>query len=572
MRIKNLFFDTSLILGIITLLVVVVNTFQVHLNAEQDLRYLQRQYLNDTYETYKKELTNDIHASQPEIEQPLLNKISQERGVGVFLTYNGKVLTARKYKNETPLIHYQLKFGNKEYAKLTLYPTKAIRTANLFNELFIPLSVEILVLLAGLIFLLRRIRRKLLNPLKELFENLEPDKIQKFRPSNEAVYEVVQLSKTLKKLQKETQKKAQLEAESIATKQVAHDIRSPLACLNLLLSCATALPEKQRVMMRSSVQRITDIANTLQSKATQIDKQKSNRPAADAEQVSERMISSLVGSVVTEKRVQLGTTSNIRIDLNIERCYGLFAHVNSTELKRALSNLIDNCLEAFDAGRHSIHVVLDQADEKILIRIEDDGKGIPKDILCRIGTYGFSYGKDNTTGAGSGTGVYHAIQTIKSFGGEFQIESIVGKGTTVCITLPKCPSPCWFVSSINLTGIQSVVILDDDESIHLLWDDKFEKLGQRRPQHILHFEHVDQFNDFMSQKLGQDLAGTLFLIDFELLGQKVTGLDLIQQHKLARQAILVTSHHNDVRIKTATQKICLRVIPKGVAPYVPFTP
>ena len=45
--------------------------------------------------------------------------------------------------------------------------------------------------------------------------------------------------------------------------QTAHDIRSPIAALNTVVSCLQNIPEDQRLMLRSAVNRIKDIANGL---------------------------------------------------------------------------------------------------------------------------------------------------------------------------------------------------------------------------------------------------------------------------------------------------------------------
>lgn len=141
---------------------------------------------------------------------------------------------------------------------------------NYANELFIPLLLEILILFLGFLWLLRRIKFRLVNPLNDLIFNLDAGNIEAFSLRLQAVDELEQLCNTLKKMNTEMWKKAQGEAELIVAKQVAHDLRGPLACLNLLLSYVTALPENQRTLMRSSIQRITDVANTLQNSAEKL--------------------------------------------------------------------------------------------------------------------------------------------------------------------------------------------------------------------------------------------------------------------------------------------------------------
>ncbi len=272
---------------------------------------------------------------------------------------------------------------------------------------------------------------------------------------------------TLKKMNTDVKKNASYEAEVRAAKQVAHDIRSPLACLNLLLSAATTLPEKQRVLMRTSIQRITDIANVLQKKAEHNDSK--NDGISDFENV---MIVTLVEQLVTEIRVQLDVDSNISIDLAIDKAYGLFSMLKISEFNRVLSNLINNSIESFDALKHHIKISIHSENGCVIVGINDDGAGIPATILDKVGLYGFTHGKALSQTSGNGLGVYHAINTIRSFDGDFNIKSELNAGTEVTMALPQSKPPNWFVNHICFSSLNRVIILDDDPSIHWLWKER----------------------------------------------------------------------------------------------------
>jgi signal transduction histidine kinase len=63
--------------------------------------------------------------------------------------------------------------------------------------------------------------------------------------------------------------------------------------------------------------------------------------------------------------------------------------------------------------------------------VEDDGHGIPPDVLPRVFEPAFS-----TTSSGSGLGLAIAKRLVESWGGTIALTSTVGQGTTVTITLP----------------------------------------------------------------------------------------------------------------------------------------
>lgn len=71
-------------------------------------------------------------------------------------------------------------------------------------------------------------------------------------------------------------------------------------------------------------------------------------------------------------------------------------------------------------------------DGKIVVAIQDHGRGIGNEDLDRVMSRGFTKGKDK----GTGLGLYYADLTIKSFGGALDIQSEKGAGTTVKLYLP----------------------------------------------------------------------------------------------------------------------------------------
>ncbi|MBQ4626231.1 MAG: ATP-binding protein [Clostridia bacterium] len=69
----------------------------------------------------------------------------------------------------------------------------------------------------------------------------------------------------------------------------------------------------------------------------------------------------------------------------------------------------------------------------LVISISDTGAGIPPEALPHIKE---KFYKANTTVRGSGIGLAVADEIVKLHNGELDIESVLGEGTTVRITLP----------------------------------------------------------------------------------------------------------------------------------------
>jgi two-component system sensor histidine kinase FlrB len=104
---------------------------------------------------------------------------------------------------------------------------------------------------------------------------------------------------------------------------------------------------------------------------------------------------------------------------------------NENALRGALLNLLNNAVDAVgQSGRISIK--LDQLDgSKLRIVIEDNGPGIDKEFRQRIFEPFFT---TKTYGTGLGLAVVDSV--VKAHGGDVQVESVLGQGTTFSLILP----------------------------------------------------------------------------------------------------------------------------------------
>jgi hypothetical protein len=357
------------------------------------------------------------------------------------------------------------------------------------------------------------------------------------------------------------------------TKQVSPDIRSPLSALSSIVGQLQNIPEHHRLILRSSVNRISDIANTLLTKAKE---QKSQNPVSEFTSTSQaplalsvELLPALVDSIVSEKRVQFRDKIGIDIEGDLSNSYGAFANINVTELSRLLSNTVNNSAESLPKGKGTAVISVQNQKDSVILSVSDNGKGIPKHILEKLGQMGVTHGKERTQ-SGSGLGVYHAKKTIESFGGKFEIQTEEGNGTRIIMTLPVAPTPKWFVDKISLKPHQQVVSLDDDLSIHGIWKGCFEskRLKEISLEHLT-FTSGDAFNNWFS-KLANESSSRLYLVDYELLNQKHTGLEIIANLGIGSMSILITSRYEEPSIRAKCDKLGVRLLPKSMAGFVPI--
>ncbi|MBF0361149.1 MAG: HAMP domain-containing histidine kinase [Oligoflexia bacterium] len=418
--------------------------------------------------------------------------------------------------------------------------------------------------------------KKSLNDISKSIENGDAESLNKILQNKNSHHEDFSsvISKIIFNFLEGYKKNIEIESklktnESLSklASQVSHDIRSPLAALNMAIKrIDKSLPEEERILLRSQVRRIQDIANDLLSKKKELAQGKVINP----EQLSNQLLSSCIDEIITEKRLQYRQFLDLNIEGDLDSSYGLFAKINLVEFKRVISNLINNSVDAFSDKKGKVIVHLLDADDTIEVMIEDNGKGIPAYIVNKLGHEGVSHGKENSKDSGSGLGLYHAKTTIEKWGGNFKIESTEGVGTKIILSLPKVQAPSWFVPNIELKSDAEIVILDDDSGIHATWADKLNKLGIDKTKiKVNHISNPNDLDKWISSNTDYAKKNVIYLFDFELIGFKESGLDLIEKYKLPK-AILVTSHYEEDKIQIRCKELNVKLIPKMIAGLVPI--
>ncbi|MFD3449395.1 DcuS/MalK family sensor histidine kinase [Microbacteriaceae bacterium 4G12] len=101
------------------------------------------------------------------------------------------------------------------------------------------------------------------------------------------------------------------------------------------------------------------------------------------------------------------------------------------ELITIVGNLIDNALAAVaDCECKQVRVSI-QSRDKLMIKVTDTGKGIKKEDMDKVFVKGYS-----TKGENRGYGLYLVNESIKRIRGTINIDSVLGKGTTIIIETP----------------------------------------------------------------------------------------------------------------------------------------
>ena len=105
---------------------------------------------------------------------------------------------------------------------------------------------------------------------------------------------------------------------------------------------------------------------------------------------------------------------------------------DKNRLRQVFINIIDNALKYTEPGG-SIEVVAEKNESAVIVSVSDTGAGIAPEDISKVKQ---KFYKANKTKHGSGIGLAVADEIVARHGGTLDIESELGKGTTVTIILP----------------------------------------------------------------------------------------------------------------------------------------
>jgi nitrogen fixation/metabolism regulation signal transduction histidine kinase len=205
-------------------------------------------------------------------------------------------------------------------------------------------------------------------------------------------------------------------------RQVAHEIKNPLTPMRLGIQHLRRVYRDRREefdrTLEETAERILGEIDRLDTIARAFSR---FAAPADQHQPLDRIdLGVTVGEVVQLYRL---AEEGCEVRLTVEP--QAFGSARSDEVKEVVVNLLEN---ARNAGATVMRVTVGPA----LIRVEDDGAGIPSELLPRVFEPRFS-----TTTSGSGLGLAIVRRLVENWGGRIEVESETGRGTVVTVQLPS---------------------------------------------------------------------------------------------------------------------------------------
>ncbi|MFB2978037.1 ATP-binding protein [Microseira sp. BLCC-F43] len=134
-----------------------------------------------------------------------------------------------------------------------------------------------------------------------------------------------------------------------------------------------------------------------------------------------------------------------RPEISVIKNYGKIPPVNcfAGQLNQVFMNILANGIDAIDektekwkVSQPCIQISTEVLESAVVIRIQDNGMGIPEEVKAKIFDRLFT---TKSVGQGTGLGLAIAHQIIvEKHGGAIDVNSEVGKGTEFVLTLPIC--------------------------------------------------------------------------------------------------------------------------------------
>lgn len=182
-----------------------------------------------------------------------------------------------------------------------------------------------------------------------------------------------------------------LNAIGTTTSKIIHDLKAPLTAIHL----STQMLMNSKMNLDKNINRImqqTEYAHKMVMSILDIAKESEKEIKKDAHKISDffDVISSLLQPQIEKKK----------INLVIEQRGGETANFDRLNLQRAFMNILVNAIEAIESDKGELRIVSEINDQFWVVKISDNGPGIPQEILHKIFDPFFSVGKANGTGFG----------------------------------------------------------------------------------------------------------------------------------------------------------------------------
>jgi two-component system, sensor histidine kinase RegB len=231
---------------------------------------------------------------------------------------------------------------------------------------------------------------------------------------------------TLAKARENELRNEQLVAIGSLAAGTAHALGTPLSTMSVLLSDLDALDQADLRLLREQVVRCKQSLDQLTRFYHQNDQHQ-----------HERMRIIAFHEAIRDYVVNIHPTANIHFSLD-DNCRESWIPADIT-IRHALINIIENAIRAAHTQvqvHYSLEPNADNKNGMALISVQDDGDGIPAEVMESMGEPFISSRKGSM-----GLGIFLANSTLQRHGGRIEMFNLVQSGAQTLIHLPLATAP-----------------------------------------------------------------------------------------------------------------------------------
>ncbi len=221
----------------------------------------------------------------------------------------------------------------------------------------------------------------------------------------------------LRMLRAEKERADRLASVGALVATAAHEITSPLTTI------AVVSKELERAVAQGDALALDDVKVI----RAEVDRVREALDAMAARARGDEARAEIVLSAVLEE-ARARAPDPQRVTLALDGCADVRVHAPAGALTDVLRGLIANACEASDA---EVRLALRADQAHCYVDVVDQGRGIADADLPRVGREPFT-----TKGDGRGIGLFAGRAVVERLGGALELDSQLGRGTRVTLTLP----------------------------------------------------------------------------------------------------------------------------------------
>ncbi|MED1898883.1 HAMP domain-containing sensor histidine kinase [Bacillus thuringiensis] len=313
-------------------------------------------------------------------------------------------------------------------------------TQKLFPILFVSLLLLAILLIGLLSYLVSRSVIKPIFVLKGATEKIKEGNLD-FQIPITSHDEIGQLNQGFEEMRKRLKESIEMQTQYEENRKelisnISHDLKTPITSI-------IGYVEGIKDGVANTPEKMDKYLTTIHTKAKHMDtlidelflfsKLDLNRVPFQFETVE---LNTFMQELIEEMQMDL-SKEGIEVNLQLHAST-LYVTADCEKINRVISNLIHNSVKYMDKEEKKITVTVSSDNNKIIVKVMDNGSGIEADTLPYIFErfYRAEQSRNSSTG-GSGLGLAIAKQIVEEHGGEIWAESELGKGTSIFFSLEK---------------------------------------------------------------------------------------------------------------------------------------